>query len=285
MLEIPGQCRCKNWNNCTVQQRKTLRNERFDIMIFYSSQKKWNKCPENMRGFFLWNLVGLPRFMTTCRVRYLGDFLNTEAETTWETSKKQRLKTILMALKPLGVPIFVQVSLFSGGVLFRIFCSGFFPVWFLTGSFSPVSFVSVFSGRFFPVHFFRFMFQIFSGFFFSGYFCRCYSFQIHILYSFRFFQVSFSSDVFQVSLFWGVIFHGCFSGYIFCMIRFDSFRLPGKPLLSCSGFMWCFSVFCSPVAETRQQPVLHLQTWMVMEIWKLWLVVTACSWFLVDKRW
>jgi len=59
--------------------------------------------------FFLWNLVGLPRFMTTCRVRYLGDFSNTEAETTWETSKKQRLKTILMALKPLSVPIFVQV--------------------------------------------------------------------------------------------------------------------------------------------------------------------------------
>ena len=241
MLEIPGQCRCKNWNNCTVQQRKTLRNERFDIMIFYSSQKKMKQMSRKYASFFLWNLVGLPRFMTTCRVRYLGDFSNTEAETTWETSKKQRLKTILMALKPLGVPIFVQVSLFSGGVLFRIFCSGVFPVWFLTGSFSPVSFVSVFSGRFFPVHFFRFMFQIFSGFFFSGYFCRCYSFQIHILYSFRFFQVSFSSDVFQVSLFSGVIFHGCFSGYIFCMIvfaRFDFFQVAWKT----SNFMLRFHV-------------------------------------------
>ena len=182
--------------------------------------------------------MGLPRFMTTCRVRYLGDFSNTEAETTWETSKKQRLKTILMALKLLSVPIFVQVSLFFRWRSFQDI---------LFGIFSGLSFFrSFFSGSlfsFFSLLFVRLFLQVL---FFSDIFQVSF---VHILYSFCFFQVSFSSDFF--SFFSGVIFHGRFSGYIFCMIRFDFFRLPGKPLISCSGFMWCFSVFLLPSSRNE----------------------------------
>ena len=181
----------------------------YDFLRFH--QKKVEQMSRKSAMFFLWNLVGLPRFMTTCRVRYLGDFSNTEAETTWETSKKQRLKTILMALKLLSVPIFVQVSLFR----WRSFQD------ILFGIFSGLSFFR----SFFPVHFFRF-----SVCFLSGYFCKCYSFQIFfrfhlsifftvfaffrcpfLLIFFHFFQVSFFMVAFQVTFFaWsGLIFSGC----------------------------------------------------------------------------
>lgn len=58
-----------------TEKRKILH---YDFLRFH--KKKVKQMSRKSAMFFLWNLVGLPRFMTTCRVRYLGDFSNTEAE-------------------------------------------------------------------------------------------------------------------------------------------------------------------------------------------------------------
>lgn len=209
MLEIPGQCRCKNWNNCTVQQRKTLRNERFYIMIFYGfTKKKWNKCPENLRCFFFGILWVYQGSWQPAEFGTLVIFQIPKLKKTWETSKKHHLETILMALKPLSVPIFVQVSLFSGGVLSGYVVRDFFRFEFLLEVFLRFHLFQFCPVGFFPVHFFRFMFQIFSVCFFSGYFCRCYSFQIFFRFHLSIFFTVFAFFRFPFLLFFFIFFSG-----------------------------------------------------------------------------
>lgn len=139
-------------------------------------------------------------------------------------------------------------GIFSGLSFYWKFFSGFICFSFVRSVFFLFTFF-VLCFRFFQFAFFQ---VIFAGVilfrYFSGFICP-YSLQFSLFSGFLFF--CFFSFFFQVSLFSGVIFHGCFSGYIFCMIRFDFFRLPGKPLLSCSGFMWCFSVFLLPSSRNE----------------------------------
>lgn len=129
-------------------------------------------------------------------------------------------------------------------MLFGIF-SGLSFYWKFFSGFICFSFVRSF---FFLFTFFVLCFSFFQFAFFSGYFCRCYSFQIffrfHLSIFFTVFRFPFLLiffHFFQVSLFSGVIFHGCFSGCIFCMIvfaRFDFFQVAWKT----STFMLRFHV-------------------------------------------
>ena len=99
-----------------------------------------------------------------------------------------------------------------------------------------------------------------------------------VIFSWLLFRLHFLHDCFcQVAYFWGlIVFRIVFQVFCFFQVAWKA-----------SNFMFRFHVFSSvSVAnfllpnntgkQLRQRPVLHLQTWMVMEIWKLWLG-TGCN--------